>query len=109
MSKYSKITKEEVLSLMNGNRLTVDFYDVMFSIGMIADSLNSSKYQVSKIMNELRSEGLIYYGSYSGMCQPDYESGDCYCDNHLPVWGWRLNKKAIDESVDCVAPLLYNR
>lgn len=92
MKKYTIITKDDVLKLIKNKRLDIDFYQVMFSASLVAKSLNTSIYQAKKYLKELEKDEIIYYGSASIGCDWDYEGQYCTCENHLPIWGYRLTE-----------------
>lgn len=95
--KSKNITKEDILILMNENRHTINFYEILWSYGMIANHLETSVYKVRQRMNELKLIKAVYFGSMPHICDYDYEYG-CQCENHLPYWGWRLMPDFIDET-----------
>ncbi len=88
-TKYKKITKEDVLDLITNNRLDIDFNEIMFSASIVATLLKTSLYQARKYLRELERENKIYYDKVQIGCDRDYR-GYCTCDNHLPIWGYRL-------------------
>lgn len=93
------ISKEDILIFMNENRLTVDFYEIIWTYKSLANNLETSVYQIKKRFKELKAINAVYYGSMSFGCRGSYEYG-CDCDNHLPIWGWRLNKDFIKNEMD---------
>ena len=95
MREYKIIDKTQVLEFMIKNSLTADFYEILHTSKFIAKQLKTSRYQSLKYLRELKNEGKILYKSVI-YCQPDYETGDCYCENHLPVFGYIVNKKFLN-------------
>jgi hypothetical protein len=104
-TKYKKITKEDVLDLIVNNRLDIDFYEIMFSASLVAKMLETSIYQARKYLRELERENKIYYDKVQIGCDWDYEGGYCTCDNHLPIWGYRLvaTKKERNDDFDLLS------
>jgi hypothetical protein len=81
------VTKDDVLKFMETNN-TCDGYPILFTTRWIAHRFNITKYRARKLIKMIEAEGHIKYGKLHLPCDKDYESGDCYCENHLPIWGY---------------------
>lgn len=79
---YRKITKNELYDFIAKHRF-IDFIEVVHSPKWLARHLKTSRYRVNKYIKELLKDNLIEYVTRI-MCDKDYESGLCYCENHLP-------------------------
>lgn len=88
---YKKINKETVLNHLQ-RHIDCDGITILHSAKSIATGLKTSVYQARKFLKQLESEGFIKYTSRI-LCSPEYESGICYCDNHLPEWGYEPTQK----------------
>jgi len=96
---YTKINKEMVLDHLKAN-IHCDGIDIYHSARSVARGLKTSKYQARKQLKLLESEGFIKYTSRT-FCMPDYESGECYCENHLPEWGYAPTLKLRKHEQHC--------
>lgn len=85
--KYNKITKEQLFQFMIENRLTADFYEMIFTSKFIASRLKTSVYQVRKYLKELVNDGLIKYE-----CKIMYDYGEYRQIEYTsaPYWGYTV-------------------
>ena len=72
---------------------TAGFYDPIFTPKMLNERLGMSKYKARILLKLLKDDGLVEYRAHKSPCDYDYEHGCCYCDNHLPIWGYTLKER----------------
>ena len=88
--KYKKINKDKLYNFMLKYKYA-GFIEIIHSPKWLANGLKTSRYQVNKYIKELLKNNLIEYKTRL-LCLKDYESGLCYCENHLPEQGYILKE-----------------
>jgi response regulator of citrate/malate metabolism len=93
--KYNKITKDQLFRFMIDNRLTADFYEILFSAKKISKYMNTSVYQARKYLRELSNEGKIKYE-----CQIHHDYGEYGVieETYPPICGYRVKEEFIDRN-----------
>ena len=87
--KYKIVTEKQIIKMFKKAYSHTVYHRELLSTGYIAKSLNTSKYQVSKILKKLNKEEKIEYTKefYSDI---DYETGIDESEITLPLWGYFL-------------------
>lgn len=95
MKKYKKIDKDEMFNYMVTNRLTGDFYEVLFSASRLSKWIGISKYLARKNLIELKKENKIEY-----KCMIFHEYGEYGKIEYTsqPICGFIINGKFLNEA-----------
>ncbi|MGE5473152.1 MAG: hypothetical protein ACM3UU_02905 [Ignavibacteriales bacterium] len=102
--EYKKVTRDEVLRVFINASL-----DIMSPIGGIslvevANYLKTSRYQVKKIVNELKKEELLELKCVNLSPDPEWDDGV-----YPPYWGYCLTEKGKELDIYKVAEEKHNK
>jgi hypothetical protein len=84
--------KEKIIEYLEENQTTMDWYPFLTSAEYIAEQIDELKTPTKKALRELRKDWKIYWAKWFPPCDTDYESWECYCENHLPIRWWSIKE-----------------
>ena len=90
--KKGNIWQEHIslLKFMYDNR-HLDFMQTLIWSKTIAKYMKISRYKALQLLKTLREQWMVVYEPMI-YCEKDYESWECYCENHLPIRWWRITE-----------------
>lgn len=88
-----QITIEETVLNQMREHSCYDGIMTPYSAKWVSKRYEITKYKAGKILNSLKDKGLIEYTHFAPPCDYEYEAQTCYCDNHLPYWGYTVIKQ----------------